>query len=308
MMVNPESRMINAISFGVFCRFAPSTKPIMRSRKVSPGFAVMRMTRKSESTRVPPVTAERSPPDSRITGADSPVIADSSTEATPSITSPSPGIMSPGVHTTTSPLRNRSAATDSKDARLRGSLRRFAVVCVRDLRSVSACALPRPSAIASAKFANTTVNQSQSVIWSVNPIAPRPCTMSPNSTSVVTTLPIRTTNITGFRTMRRRFTVFANASRMARLTIGGSNSGRFVSAISEQPPRLHQEVLDEGPERQHRKEGERADDEDHRNEQHHEQGRGHRERAGRLDHDLLLRQESREREQRHLHREPADER
>ena len=34
---------------------------------------------------MPPVTAERSPPDSRITGADSPVIADSSTEPTPSI-------------------------------------------------------------------------------------------------------------------------------------------------------------------------------------------------------------------------------
>ncbi|RNL73302.1 hypothetical protein [Streptomyces sp. I6] len=33
---------------------------------------------------VPPVTAERSPPDSRMTGADSPVIADSSTDATPS--------------------------------------------------------------------------------------------------------------------------------------------------------------------------------------------------------------------------------
>ena len=34
---------------------------------------------------MPPVTAERSPPDSRMTGADSPVIADSSTEAMPSI-------------------------------------------------------------------------------------------------------------------------------------------------------------------------------------------------------------------------------
>ena len=43
----------------------------------------------SESTCVPPVTAERSPPLSRMTGADSPVIAASSTEATPSITSPS---------------------------------------------------------------------------------------------------------------------------------------------------------------------------------------------------------------------------
>ena len=51
----------------------------------------------SESTRVPPVTAERSPPDSRITGADSPVMADSSTEATPSTTSPSPGINSPAM-------------------------------------------------------------------------------------------------------------------------------------------------------------------------------------------------------------------
>ena len=44
---------------------------------------------------VPPVTAERSPPVSRMTGADSPVMADSSTEAMPSITSPSPGITSP---------------------------------------------------------------------------------------------------------------------------------------------------------------------------------------------------------------------
>jgi len=38
------------------------------------------------------VTAERSPPDSRMTGADSPVIADSSTEAMPSMISPSEGI------------------------------------------------------------------------------------------------------------------------------------------------------------------------------------------------------------------------
>ena len=44
---------------------------------------------------VPPVTALRSPPDSRITGADSPVIALSSTEAAPSMTSPSAGICSP---------------------------------------------------------------------------------------------------------------------------------------------------------------------------------------------------------------------
>ena len=38
---------------------------------------------RSDSTRVPPVTPERSPPASRMTGADSPVMADSSTDATP---------------------------------------------------------------------------------------------------------------------------------------------------------------------------------------------------------------------------------
>ncbi len=79
MIVSPASRMLSAISFGVFCRSAPSTSAIMRSRNVSPGLEVMRMVSTSDSTRVPPVTAMRSPPASRMTGADSPVMADSST-------------------------------------------------------------------------------------------------------------------------------------------------------------------------------------------------------------------------------------
>ena len=41
------SRMLSAISFGVFWRFAPSTIAIMRSRKVLPGSLVMRMTMRS---------------------------------------------------------------------------------------------------------------------------------------------------------------------------------------------------------------------------------------------------------------------
>ena len=90
--VKPAIRMFRAISFGVFCRTAPSTRAIMRSRNVSPGFDVMRILMWSDKTFVPPVTALRSPPDSRITGALSPVITDSSTLAMPSITSPSPGI------------------------------------------------------------------------------------------------------------------------------------------------------------------------------------------------------------------------
>ncbi len=103
MIVSPASRMLSAISFGVFWRDAPSTSAIIRSRNVSPGFDVMRTMISSDSTRVPPVTAERSPPDSRMTGADSPVIADSSTDAMPSMISPSPGISSPATTTHSSP-------------------------------------------------------------------------------------------------------------------------------------------------------------------------------------------------------------
>ena len=103
MMERPASRMLSAISFGVFCRSAPSTRAIMRSRKVAPCWAVTRTLIQSEITCVPPVTAERSPPLSRMTGADSPVIAASLTEATPSITSPSDGMRSPVSTSTTSP-------------------------------------------------------------------------------------------------------------------------------------------------------------------------------------------------------------
>jgi len=75
----------------------------MRSRKVEPGAAVILTLIQSESTWVPPVTAERSPPDSRMTGADSPVIAASLTEAMPSMTSPSDGMVSPASTRTMSP-------------------------------------------------------------------------------------------------------------------------------------------------------------------------------------------------------------
>ena len=104
-MVSEASRMFSAISFGVFCRAAPSTRAIIRSMNVSPGLEVIFTTIRSDSTFVPPVTADRSPPDSRMTGADSPVIADSSTEATPSTTSPSPGMICPASTTTWSPRR-----------------------------------------------------------------------------------------------------------------------------------------------------------------------------------------------------------
>ena len=95
--VRPMRRMLSAISLGVFCRFAPSIRPIMWSRNPSPGFALTRMMSQSERMLVPPVTALRSPPDSRMTGALSPVMALSLTDAIPSITSPSTGIVSPAL-------------------------------------------------------------------------------------------------------------------------------------------------------------------------------------------------------------------
>ena len=193
--------MFRAISFGVLRRAVPSTSAIMRSRKLWPGSWVMRTTMRSESTRVPPVTALRSPPDSRITGADSPVMADSSTEATPSITSPSPGIRSPASQTTRSPGRSVDAGTRSSAP---PCVRRRAIISPRVARRALAWALPRPSATASAKFANTTVSQSQKDTTPVNQRSSvRPRTRSARKIPVVMALPISTTNITGLRTCTR---------------------------------------------------------------------------------------------------------
>ena len=169
----------------------------MRSRNVSPGLAVMRTTISSDSTRVPPVTAERSPPDSRITGADSPVIADSSTVAMPSTTSPSPGITSPAPTTHRSPTLScddgtRSIAPSGRRTR--------ATVSLRVLRSVAACALPRPSAIASAKLANRTVNHRNATTKPANRFSePVESPRSRTNRIVVRTEPTSTTNITGLR-------------------------------------------------------------------------------------------------------------
>ena len=143
---------------------------------------------------MPPVTALRSPPDSRMTGALSPVMTDSSTVAMPSITSPSPGMMSPDSQITTSPERRFEAGTCSVPA----PATRLAMASVLVLRSESAWALPRASAIASAKFANSTVNHSHRAICSVKPIPPAPVKMSRTRKIVVSAAPTSTTNITGF--------------------------------------------------------------------------------------------------------------
>ena len=147
--------MVSAISLGVFWREEPSTSAIILSRKLSPGWAVTLTRMRSERIFVPPVTELLSPPASRITGADSPVMALSSMEASPSMISPSAGIVSPATHSKTSPRFNSELLTVLVFPLPATS---FAGVSSRVFRSESACALPRASAIASAKLANRTVS------------------------------------------------------------------------------------------------------------------------------------------------------
>src|ERR1700690_454843 len=290
MMVRPANRMLSAISFGVFCRSAPSTRAIMRSRKVSPGLAVTRILIASESTRVPPVTADRSPPASRITGADSPVMADSSTEATPSMTSPSPGINSEATTGQTSFTLSFELGTISVEPSAR---KRLAVVSERALRSVSACALPRPSAMASPKFANRTVNQSQSVICRLKA---KLCLL-PNRSTVVTTLPTSTTNMTGFFIMVRGSSLTTASTSARRMIFASHKLLFFFSAMSylrnsasEGFPCHHQQVFQHGPQTESREKCQRSYDHNHRYQQQGKQGRGYWERACRRGHRFLLRQ------------------
>ncbi len=170
MIVSPTSRMCSAISLASSA--APRPRPARSCGRgtTRPGSAVMRTTMRSESTLVPPVTAERSPPLSRMTGADSPVMADSSTEAMPSMTSPSPGIELARLDDDRVALAQRGRRHRLLAAVHRACAR---VVSLRILRSVAACALPRPSATASAKLAKRTVNQSQSVTAAGEPAAAR---------------------------------------------------------------------------------------------------------------------------------------
>src|SRR6201994_2940179 len=299
MIVRPASKMLSAISFGVFCRSAPSTSLIMRSMKVEPCAAVMRTLIQSDSTCVPPVTAERSPPDSRITGADSPVIAASLTEATPSIPSPSPTLrLVPGTRRTVPSEPDRS----------------FAWLSVRVLRNESACALPRPSATASAKLANSTVNHSQRMIWKVKPRCSPPVRRSRRKITVVSAATISTTNITGFLIIARGSSLTKDA-RIAGLRIFGSHIAdideRFCSFMlsmevtpkSEEVAGIASEMLDDGAERERREEGEAADDQDDADDEADEQATRGRERAHRWRDRLLLRERACDSHRRHDHEE-----
>ena len=230
MIVRPASKMFSAISFGVFWRDAPSTNAIMRSRNVSPGFDVMRTMISSERHAVPPVTAERSPPDSRITGADSPVIADSSTDAMPSMISPSPGISSPAGTTHSSPT---CRSFDDFSMIVPSALPHRDNVSDRVLAQRVGLRFAPPSGTASAKFANRTVNHSHIETRPVQKTLRRLADGSFwKNRIVVSTLPTSTMNITGLRIMLAR--VASLPKRVedgAPRQIAGSNSD-FAPAVA----------------------------------------------------------------------------
>ncbi len=156
-------------------------------------------------------------------------MADSSTDATPAVISPSDGMNSPAETRTMSPVLSFELGICSVEPSLE---RRRAMVSDRALRRVSAWALPRPSAMASAKFANSTVNQSQSVICRLNLKAAPPLKRS----TVVMTLPISTTNMTGLPIILRGSS-FSKLSQMARRTIFHSQTAFDLLDIitSDQP-------------------------------------------------------------------------
>ena len=234
---------------------------------------------------MPPVTELRSPPLSRMTGALSPVIALSFTEATPSMTSPSAGMKSPASTSTTSPLRSADAATQLVVLAPRsGRRRRLAWSSRRALRSDAAWALPRPSAIASAKLANSTVNQSHTDTQKMNQagrLAPADERLEPQQRrqdgAHVDDEHDRVPHLAPGRQLAERVDDrLADDRRIEeRAGLGRAAMGLRTSLAGDQD-----EVLDDRPERQRRHEGQGADQDDHADQEADEQRRVRRQRAG----------------------------
>jgi hypothetical protein len=109
-----------------------------------------------------------------------------------------------------------------------------AVVSLRIARSVAAWALPRPSAIASAKLPKITVSHSQTATVNANhpgwPVSPTIHVI------VVSSAPISTTNMTGLRTISRGSSL-RSAPSSAAFRIAGSNSERSGRSVIASAPR-----------------------------------------------------------------------
>ena len=172
----PASRMSRAISLGVFCRLAPSTMAIMRSRNVSPGLAVIAHDQPvgqharaaGDAAAVAAAFA-----DHRGAFAGDGAFVDRGDafddfavgrNVVAGLDEHHVALAQVGGRGRPSRRRVRSIVVKSAAraaARSRGRTNFLAGTSRRARRRASAWALPRPSAIASAKLANSTVNQSQ---------------------------------------------------------------------------------------------------------------------------------------------------
>ena len=162
-----------------------------------------------------------------MTGADSPVIADSSTVAMPSTTSPSLGITSPAVDDALV-ADLELAARDLLDAcrrRVAGARRSPSASCAAS--PPAPCRAPRPSLRRSSR--TSTVNQRNAATRPANTFSS--VVESPRSRKnriVVSTLPTSTTNMTGLRACVRGLSL-RTLSTSAPRTIAGSNRDRLGS-------------------------------------------------------------------------------
>ena len=215
-MVRLASRMFSAISLGVFCRLAPSTRAIIRSMKLSPGLAVI-----SHDDAVgehlgaagdrAPVAAGLADDRGGLAGDRRLVDAGDTLDDVAVAGDDLPGHDDDPVAELQlrSPGRPRVPSTQP-----------WASVSVLARRRVAACALPRPSATASARLANTTVSQSQATTAQAKTLG------SVKANTVERTAPTSTTNMTGLRTMTRGSSLRSGVRQRGEQHLGVEQPGR----------------------------------------------------------------------------------
>ena len=298
-IVKPASRMLSAISFGVFCRSAPSTSAIIRSRNVWPGIG-----------RDPDLDPVRE--HARATGHRRAIAAGFANDgcglardrrlvhrgdALDDLAVGRDELA--GAHDDDVVLAQRRGRNGLRRGR---STIRFATVSVRVFRSVSACALPRPSAIASAKLANRTVSPEpeRDLQLEADAAAARRRRSRTSRTVVRTRADLDDEHDRVLRHHSRielAERVDDRAAHQRRIPdaefLCRCHLDCPASVDLKRRARVHQEVLDDRAEAEHREERQDADDDDDADEQRREQRRRHREGAERRRHARSCRRDCR---------------
>ena len=151
---------------------------------------------------MPPVTAERSPPLSRMTGADSPVMAASLTEATPSITSPSAGIEVAGLDQHDVALPRARAPAPSRHVVAEAPASRLATVSVLRLAQGRGLGLAAAFGDRLGEVGEQHGEPEPQIdLERRSRCPPAPVTRSRTKRTVVSAATISTTNMTGLRTI-----------------------------------------------------------------------------------------------------------